>query len=109
MMQIPLQALPNQSLSIQLDNNNYDLVIRSTPNTSNIMIADVSINNTLVVEGQRLVPNQFFIPYLYMQNGNFTIVTDNDDYPDWTLFQISQYLVYATQSEIEAILNGTST
>lgn len=107
MIQIPLQTIPNQSLSIQLDNINYDFVIRSMPGTSNIMVFDITIDNELIAEGVRAVPAYPLIEYKYLENGNFIVITNNDDYPDWQQFQISQFLLYASQTEIEAIQNGT--
>jgi len=46
------------------------------------------------------------IPYSYLQNGNFTFITSNNEYPDWRQFGITQYLIYASKSELEEILNG---
>lgn len=109
MIQIPLQTVPNQSLSIQLDDVNYDFEIRSMPGTSTIMVFDITIDNELIVEGVRAVPAYPLIEYKYLENGNFIVITENDDYPDWEKFQISQFLLYASNAEIEAIQNGTST
>ena len=108
MIQIPLQAVPNQSLSIQLDNNYYDIVIRAcNSGDAQVMSFDISINNAIVVQGQRAVTDYPIIPYAYLYNGNFILITTDDDLPDWTKFQISQYLIYASMAEIEAIANGT--
>ena len=43
-----------------------------------------------------------------MENGNFILQTSNYEYPDYTMFGVTQYLIFATQAEIEAI-NGTPT
>lgn len=109
MRQVPLQAIPNQTLSFQDANKNYDLTIR-TNNIANaqIMSMDIVIDNVLVIQGQRLIPNYPVIPYYYLWDGNFIFVTENDELPDYNQFQITQYLIYATQTEIEAIINGTS-
>lgn len=101
MLQIPLSAVPNQSLSLQLDNNTYDLVIRATSIlTAQVMVADITINNTLILTSQRCVPGTPLIPYEYLTNGNFIFITNNDEYPDYLQFQITQYLIYASQDEL---------
>ena len=109
MIQVPLQAIPNQSLSIQFDNKNYDLEIRACNSGDALVMAfDVAIDNVLIVQGIRSIANYPIIPYAYLQNGNFVLLTSDDDLPDYTKFQISQYLIYASQAEIEAILNESA-
>jgi hypothetical protein len=100
MFNVPLQAVPNQSFSIQLDGNNYDLSIRDC---GNIMAVDVSINNTIIVIGCRAVPGNFILPYRYLENGNFLITTLDDEYPDWRRFGLDQLMVFGTQAELNAI------
>lgn len=108
MIQIPLQSVPTQSLSIQLDNNAYNILLRVINSAdAQIMAADISINNVLIVSGQRIVGSYPIIPYEYLWNGNFILLTTNDDLPDYNQFQISQYLVYASQAELEALNAGT--
>jgi hypothetical protein len=107
MFQVQLQAIPNQTLSVQISNNNYDLSIRSISNTSDIMMFDISINSVLIIQGQRAVAGYPIIPYQYLENGNFVILTANDDLPNYTQFQITQYLIFADEAELEAIYSGT--
>jgi hypothetical protein len=107
MIIIPITNIPNQSLSFTANNNQYDLRIHSardtgTPGTG-IMTFDISINSNVVVTGIRAVAGFPIIPSAYLQNGNFIVLTDNDDYPDWRQFGISQQLIYASQSELQAI------
>lgn len=110
MIQIPVVNIPNQTLSIQLDGNLYDISIHATQDnedgTTGIMAVDISINNSLIISGVRAVSNFLLIPYQYLVNGNFGFVTSNDDYPDWRKFGISQYLVYISNDELEEIANG---
>lgn len=105
MLQIPLQALPNQAFSVLLENVQYDFRIEVT---NNVMAAEIFRNNELVISGQRIVAGFPIIPYLYLENGNFVLLTMNEDYPDYTQFGITQFLIFANQAEIEAGLNGTS-
>ena len=103
MNEIPLQAIPNQTLSIILDNDQYDIRIEAT---NNIMSFDIFRNNVAIVTGQRAVAGFPIIPYRYLEKGNFVLLTMNDDYPDYTLFGVSQYLIFTSQSEIEAAINA---
>lgn len=107
MIQIPIDSLPNQSLSITLDNNVYDLVIHSCEsninNITGIVACDLTINGTVTVTGLRAIPSFPIIPSQYLENGNFIFQTENDAYPDWRQFGITQFLIYASQEELNAI------
>lgn len=105
MIQIPLQSVPSQSLSIQLNNNSYDIVIRAcNSGTAQIMAVDITLNNEIVVIGQRIVAGTPVIPYRELTEyaGNFFLLTENGDLPDYNEFQVSQYLVFGTQEELDA-------
>ena len=97
MLVIPIQAIPNQSFSAQLDGQTYDIRLHDC---GDITAADISINNTVVVTGVRAVPDNFLIPYRYLENGNFFITSDDDEYPDWRRFGLDQFLVYISQAEL---------
>jgi hypothetical protein len=107
MIQIPLQNIANQSLSIQLDQNQIDLNFHATQDnpdgTSGVTGVDIIINNVVIVSGMRAVFGTPLIPYAYLEDGNFAFFTQNDEYPDWRQFGITQFLVYASQSELDAI------
>lgn len=105
MIIIPLQAIPNQSLSIQLNDNNFDIRIRACGNISAISI---SANGSLIIQNQRMVPEGPLIGYKYLENGNFYMLTENDEYPDYNFFGVTQYLIYALPSELEAIRDALS-
>lgn len=114
MINIPLEALPNQSFSIQLDEINYDITINSCgfvtenpENFTNIMAFTIYINNVLTVAGSRAVAGFPIIPSQYLANGNFVVVTANEEYPNYLRFGIDQYLIYASPQEIIEIQNGT--
>ncbi len=122
MINIPLQNIANQTLNIVLNDNNYiirlhacedfvttgsiidrtDLDFLGTAITS----VDIIENNTVIITGMRAVCGTPLLPYSYLQgDGNFIFVTNNDEYPNWRLFGINQYLIYASPSEIEVIRN----
>lgn len=114
MIEVPVQAIPNQTLSIQLDNNQYDIHIVATTATTtdtgqgqvagevNTVITIVR-NNVTIVSGFRAMSGYPIIPYQYLEDGNFAFLTDNDDYPDYRKFGITQSLIYASASELETI------
>lgn len=111
MEQVPLAAVPNQSLSINLDGNAYDINVQATNGDSAfgtlVMAFDIIRNGTPIVTGARAVPGSFLIPAAYLEDGNFTLHTMDDDYPDWQQFGITQVLVFVPQAELEAIRAGT--
>ncbi len=107
MIQIPLQNISNQSLSIQLDDNQYDLNFHATQDnldgTSGVTGVDIVINNNVIVSGVRAVYGFPLIESHYLENGNFIFITQNDDYPDWRQFGITHFLIYTSQEELEII------
>lgn len=107
MIQIPITNIPNQSLSIQLDGNQYDINIQSCQNdtvpSDGIMAFDIIRNGVAIITGTRAVAGFPLIPAKYLENGNFIVVTANDDLPDWHEFGISQYLIFASESELETL------
>ncbi len=108
MINIPLQAIPNQSLSILLDQTNFDIRLFSCGQSliaeANIMTITVYINNVLTVQNIRVVPGTPIIPYNYLiTNGNFVLLTQDNSYANYEQFGVTQNLIYASQSEIRAI------
>ena len=103
MIQIPITNIVNQSLTILLDENNYNIRLHTSQNITSV---DITRNNIVIVEGMRAVCGTPLIPYTYLEDGNFIFVTQNDQYPIYELFGITQFLIYASQTEIEAINNG---
>jgi len=98
MRTIPIQALPNQSLSITVDQQRWTLTIKAAVST---MVVDLALNDVPVLYGLRIMPNQPMIPYRYLSTvGNFMLLTVNDEIPWWENFGIDQQLVYATAEEI---------
>jgi hypothetical protein len=104
MIIVPIAALPNQTFDILLDNNDWEFALY-TLNEFNLMAVDVSLNGTLILSGQRVNSSQFIVPYDYLapNDGNFFFVTINDEYPDYTKFNLSQQLLYVTVAEFEEL------
>lgn len=117
---IPLQAIANQSLSLQLDGINFDLRIHDC---GNIMAVDVIVNNTPLLSGVRAVHGFPIIPTRYQEIGvgNFTFINTldtDDEYPYWTRFNTDQTLIYTSPAElaglnfadyVQGVLSGTTT
>lgn len=100
MRTIPLSAVPNQSLSVRLDDTRLVLRLKEA---NGVMVADLERDNETVILGTRVLAGEPIIPYRYLEQGNFLILTINDELPDWNLFGISQTLVYLTIAEVDAL------
>lgn len=101
MQLIPLEAIPNQEFTLNLDGNRWLLKIKAAVNSMGI---DVYLNDIPVLLGQRIVAGVPILPYRYLkQFGNFILLTENDDTAEYTKFNISQTLIYASIEELLAI------
>ncbi len=98
--QIPIQAIANQSFTITLENNFYNITLKET---NRVMSSSITRNDIVIQKNARISSGYFLIPYKYQQSGNFFILTDNGDYPYYTEFGITQYLLYITQIELNFI------
>jgi hypothetical protein len=105
MIIVPISAVPNQSFSITLDGNAYDLALYVT---TNIMAMDIIRNNIPIVLGLRVVPYYPVIPYKYLENGNFIFNTENGDYPYYDQFNVTQQLIYLSQTELNQLRAQTA-
>jgi uncharacterized protein DUF6983 len=105
MQTIPLQAIPNQAFNILLDNHNYNIEIKEI---RGLMAATIARDNVIIQSGTRIVSGTPLMPYQYQEDdaGNFIMLTANQEYPYYTQFGISQYLVYASEDELNAIRAG---
>lgn len=98
MRDIPLSKIPNQELSVTLDSIRWTLRVKVG---GNIMFADIYLDDSPVLLGQRLVAGTPLIPYRFLQgNGNFWFLTENDELPWWERFGIDQLLTYASAGEL---------
>lgn len=103
MIDIGLNPIPNQSLTIQIDNDLYQITVKET---RGVMSCTIIRNDISLVSNVRIVSGSPIIPYRYLESGNFVLLTQNDDYPDYTQFGSSQSLVFVTQSEIDELRNA---
>lgn len=93
MRNIPIVAVPNQSLSVTLGGSRWDIRLRVACAS---MVADIARDGDDVVRGQRVVAGEPIIPYSYLSGGdaiNFGVVTPDDEYPWWEKFGDTHRLV----------------
>lgn len=106
---VPIEPLPNQELSINVDGNRWTLRIKIAITS---MFADIFLNDEPVVLGQRIAIGTPVIPYEYLATaGNFIFLADNGERADWRKFNVSQQLLYVSPGELidEPILDWTQT
>lgn len=97
MMEIGLAAVPNQALSVQLDDRFYEIEIKDA---GGVMAATITRDGETVISGVRITAGSPLLPYPYQEAGNFALVTDDDALPYWDQFGITQFLVYVSDAEI---------
>lgn len=98
MRTIPLDAVPNQQVSINIGENRWTLRIKEATSS---MIADVSLNDQPLLYGIRFCVGTPLIPYRYLAGfGNFLLLTNNEELPDWRKFGSTQTLVYVDPEEL---------
>lgn len=98
MRTIPLDSVPNQQVIINVGENRWTLRIKQA-NSS--MVADVSLNDVMMLQGMRLCVGTPLIPFRHLAgNGNFLLLTNNEELPDWQKFNSTQTMVYVDASEL---------
>jgi hypothetical protein len=102
MIDIDLAAIPNQTVSIRLDDQLYKITVRET---RGVMSVDIVRDDVELVMGARIVAGTPLLPYLYQEVGNFVLLTEDEEYPYYTKFGDSQSLVYVTPAEIATLRN----
>lgn len=98
--QIPIQPVPNQSLTVVLDNNSWNIQIKAT---TGVMSVSLALNGVDVLDNMRAVAGMRLIPSQYEEAGNFIITSQNFELPDYQQFGVTQYLLYFSASELVAL------
>lgn len=98
---VPLEVIPNQELSIQLDDIRYVIRLRTV---DGVMALDLSADEVDILTGERQTTSEFVIPYQHLEGdgGNFGFDTDAGDYPFWDQFGLTQTLIYFSVEEMAA-------
>lgn len=102
MIEISLKQLPNQELSIALENSRY--IIRVVE-TNTMMAISITKDDVMLIENARLLPNDFILRSNLVDPdaGNFLMLVQDDSLPDWNSFGITQFLQYIDSDELEAL------
>lgn len=99
---IPLDPIPNQSLSIRLDDHRYILTVKEV---GGMMAVSILRDNETLIDGARAVAGFPLLPYAYLARdmGNFIFThTDPGAIPYYEDFGTKCQLVYSTADEIAA-------
>lgn len=98
MRTIPLATVPNQQVSINIGENRWTLRIKEAVSS---MVADVSLNDQPILSGMRFCVGTPLIPFRYLAgNGNFLLLVNDEELPDWRKFGTTQSLVFVEASEL---------
>lgn len=98
MQVLPIKTLPNQQLSVILDNNQWDITIRSV---NGAIAVSLSKNSQIVVLNARAVAGMRILQSAYQEDGNFAIISNNQGVPDYIQFGVTQFLVYISPAELD--------
>ena len=100
MIEIPLDATPNQLLSFQVGQQFYNLELKAL---QDMMYASLTRNNVVISSNSRLVAGGLLLPYQYQEDGgNLAFVTNPGDAPWYEQFGVTQFLIFYTAAELEA-------
>ncbi len=97
MQQVPLAAIPNQTISFTVDGAFWSIRLFQAIDH---MYADVSRNGELLIRTTRCLAGQPLLPYKYLYLPNFgNFIFDND--VDWTMFGELCNLYYLELDEFQ--------
>jgi hypothetical protein len=100
LIDVTLDPLPNQTVSLRLGDRLYTLTLKET---RGVMSIDIIRDGAVLVSGLRLVAGTPVIPYRYLEDGNFILFTDSGDLPEYGKFGATQSLVYLTAEELAEV------
>lgn len=100
MQTVPIQAIPSQTFTyIDPLNNTWDIGIK---NVGSQMAFSFTLNGTTLIQNVCAVAGYRIIPYDYLENGNFVLITQSFQLPDYTQFGTTQTLVFLEVADIAA-------
>lgn len=101
-LRIPLAAVPNQELTIRLDNRRYVIAVRDV---GGIMAVTITRDDVVLISGVRACAGSPLLPYFHLVGmvGSFIFTTvAPGEIPFYTAFGSTCFLVFATTEEILA-------
>ena len=101
---IPVQAIPNQSLTVTLDQSTYAITLKTM---GTLMAASIVRDGVTLFTSQRVVTGTPLIPYQYQESGNFMFITADDTFPFYEQFNVTQFLLYFTADELVTLRAST--
>lgn len=91
--QIPLEVLPNQSLTIRLSSSRYLIAIKMLSDA--LMAISITRDDILLIQNERLVPSTLLLPeHQALGYGNFMFTTPEDAYPHYSGFDNGHELYF---------------
>lgn len=97
---IPLQAIPQQTFSyVDPSNNTWSIGVR---NAGMQMAFSIAFNGTILIQNVCAVAGYRIIPYDYLEDGNFVLITQSYQLPDYTQFGTTQNLIFLTAADVAA-------
>lgn len=106
MRTVPLAAVPNQEFTVTIDDVRWVVGVKTA---RGVTAVNISREGVTLLTGSRALAGEPLIPYAYLQTGNFVFVTLNDALPEYSLFGVSQFLVYLSADEIAALQENPPT
>ncbi len=98
MIELALEPIANQQFTVLLDGNRYDFMLKEA---NGIMAATIVRDGETILQNSRVVAGWPIIPYRYLAPmGNFVLLTENDELPDWQQFASTQSLLYISRDEL---------
>jgi hypothetical protein len=89
MIQIPIQAVPNQELTFQNGDNIYVINLKTTKDST---ISSITLNDEVVISGLIVNPNGKLLPYT--DGNNFVFTTQDNDLVNYLKFNDTQELFF---------------
>lgn len=90
---IPLEVLPNQSLTIRLGDNRY--IIRLITISDSLMGISITRDDIILIQNQRAIPKKKILPeHKSSKYGNFVFITPDETYPYYTEFNNGHELYF---------------
>jgi len=101
MIDIALQPVANQELSIPLEGSRYVITVKEA---NGVMVASIERDGELIASNTRIVADSLVLPYRkqWFGFGNFMLATQDEEVPYFDQFGSTQFLVYVTVAEMAA-------
>lgn len=96
---IPIQNVPNQSLTVTLDGNLWGITIKTC---DGITAVSLTLNGVGVIADLIAAACAPIIPSPYQESGNFAFLTANNQLPNYKQFNVTQSLFYFSAAELAA-------